>query len=289
MAIASILPRATFAGRARARQSLVRQPTFVLAAIWLALVLVSVVAPGLLTRYDPYAIDEDHILGPMSSAHWFGTDQFGRDTYTRVVYGTAESLKAAVLAVFIGLVVGSLIGLLSGFVAGRVDTAVMRLVDTMLAIPALILSLAILTTLGPGTISIGIAIGVNSIASIARLMRSEVLSVKERAYVEASRFFGHGMWYRLGRHVLPNASGSVLTAAILDIGTAILGVASLSFLGLGAPPPTPEWGSLVAEGRGFFPTQWWMSILPGAVIAASVLSVYKVARVLRNSRSANIA
>ncbi|MDQ7907398.1 ABC transporter permease [Phytohabitans sp. ZYX-F-186] len=289
MTITSFLPRTAFAARGGARRRLMRQPTFALAAAWLALVLVAAAAPGLLTRYDPYAIDEDHVLAPMSAAHWFGTDQFGRDTYARVVYGTVESLKAAVLAVLIGLVVGSLIGLLSGFVAGKVDTAVMRLVDTMLAIPALILSLAILTTLGPGTISIGIAIGVNSIASIARLMRSEVLSVKERAYVEASRFFGHGMWYRLGRHVIPNASGSVLTAAILDIGTAILGVASLSFLGLGAPPPTPEWGSLVAEGRGFFPTQWWMSILPGAVIAVSVLSVYKVARVLRNSRSANIA
>lgn len=286
MTIISFRPRIRTTGAGR---QLVRRPAFVVASAWLFLVVVAAVTPGVLSAYDPNAIDSDHILAPVSGGHWFGTDQFGRDLYSRVVHGTSESLKAAVLAVLIGLVVGSLIGLFSGYVAGRTDIVVMRLVDTMLAIPALILSLAILTTLGPGTISIGIAIGVNSIAGIARLMRSEVISVKERAYVEAAVFAGHGPLYRLVRHILPNASGSVLTAAILDVGSSILAVASLSFLGLGAPPPTPEWGSLVAEGRAFFPGQWWLSIIPGAVIAVSVLSVYTVARVLRNSRSATIA
>lgn len=270
-------------------RSAFRRPLFVLSVLWLAVVVVAAVAPGLLTGNDPYAMDYDAILGPVSGDHWFGTDEFGRDLFTRVVYGTVESLKAAVFAVVIGLVAGSAVGVVSGFAGGVLDLVVMRIVDTMLSVPSLILSLAILTILGPGTTSIAIAIGVGSIAGVARLMRSEVLAVKQSAYVEASTFSGHGTVHRLVRHVVPNASGSVVNAAILDIGSAILGVASLSFLGLGAPPPTPEWGALVAQGRSFFPGQWWVSIIPGFVIAFTVLAVYKVARVLANSRSSTIA
>lgn len=266
-----------------------RQPLFVVSVAWIFVVLLAALVPSLLTVHDPYTMDPYLALTPASGEHWFGTDEFGRDLYTRVVYGTSESIKAAVFAVLIGLVAGSIVGVVSGYVGGVVDTVIMRIVDTLLSIPSLILSLAILTILGRGTIAIAIAIGVGSIAGTARLMRSEVLGVKGRAYVEASRFSGHGVVHRLRRHVVPNSSRSVVNAAILDTGSAILAVASLSFLGLGAPPPTPEWGALVAAGRSFFPGQWWLSILPGFVVAATVLSVYKIARVLGNSRSTNIA
>lgn len=266
-----------------------RQPLFVVSIAWIALVLLAALAPALLAPHDPYTMDPYQALKGISPDRLFGTDEFGRDVFSRTVYGTSESLKAAVLAVLIGLVAGSAIGVVSGYIGGVVDATVMRVIDTMLSVPSLILSLAILTILGRGTIAIAIAIGVNSIAGTARLMRSEVLATKTRAYVEASRFSGHGTIHRLRRHVVPNSSRSVVNSAILDTGSAILAVAALSFLGLGAPPPTPEWGALVASGRSFFPGNWWLSLLPGFVIAATVLSVYKIARSLGNSRSSNIA
>ena len=261
------------------------QPTLVLAWLWLALVLAAAVAPQLFTAFDPLEQDAYARFVPPSAQHPFGTDDYGRDQFARTVYGTVESLQAAVVAVLIGLIVGSLIGLIGGFLRGVVDTILMRVTDVMLAVPSLIIALAIVTALGRGTVNIAIAIGITSIATFARLMRSEVLRVRGLPYVEAARFAGHGPVYRLARHVVPNASGSVLAAATLEIGTAILGVAALSFLGFGAPPPTPEWGALVAEGRSFLIGQWWLTTLPGLVIVASVLAVYRVGRSMNQGRT----
>ena len=187
---------------------------------------------------------------PAEREHFFGTDEYGRDQFARTVHGTPLSLQAALVAVLIGLVSGSLIGLVAG-ASGASRHVVMRVVDIMLAVPGLIVSLAIISALGRGTLNVAVAIGLNSTATFARLMRSEVLKVSNAKYVEASVFAGHGFSYRLFRYVVPNASRSVLAAATIEIGTAILGFASLSFLGLGAPPPTPEWGALVATGRSF--------------------------------------
>ncbi|WOF23476.1 ABC transporter permease [Microbacterium betulae] len=261
------------------------RPTLVLSWIWVALVLTSAVAPQWFVGYDPLAQDAQARFLPPSADHLFGTDQYGRDHFARTVHGTSQSLQAAVVAVLIGLVAGSLIGLIAGALRGVVETVLMRVVDIMLAVPSLIVSLAIVTALGRGTINIAIAIGINSVASFARLMRSEVLKVRALPYVEASVFTGHRFPYRLARHILPNASGSVLAAATMDIGTAILGVAALSFLGFGAPPPTPEWGALVAEGRSFLTVQWWLSTLPGVVIVLSVLAVYRIGRSIDQGRT----
>lgn len=261
------------------------QPGLVLSYLWVALILVSAFAPQLFTSLDPLAQDYGSRFLVPSLEHLFGTDQYGRDQFARTVYGTSQSLQAAVVAVLLGLIVGSAIGLIAGAVRGLTDTIVMRIIDIMLAVPSLIVSLAIVTALGRGTINIAIAIGINSVASFARLMRSEVLKVRALPYVEAAAFAGHGFGYRLSRHIVPNASGSVLAAATMDIGTAILGVAALSFLGFGAPPPTPEWGALVADGRSYLTVQWWLSTLPGVVIVISVLAVYRIGRSVNQGRT----
>lgn len=265
--------------------SLLAQPSLVAAWIWIAIVAVAAIAPQLFATFDPLAQDAYSRLLPPSAEHPFGTDEYGRDQFTRTVYGTSESLQAAVVAVLIGLFVGSFIGLIAGAVRGVVDTVLMRVIDVMLAVPSLIIALAIVTALGRGTINIAIAIGITSVASFARLMRSEVLRVRNLPYVEAAAFAGHGFAYRLFRHVIPNASGSVLAAATLEIGSAILGVAALSFLGFGAPPPTPEWGALVAAGRAFLTGHWWLTTIPGFVIVLSVLSVYRIGRSFNKGRT----
>jgi peptide/nickel transport system permease protein len=175
-------------------------------------------------------------------------------------------------------VLGALVGLLAG-VAGRwLDDLIMRLVDVVLAIPTLLLSLVIVTVLGFGTVKVAIAVGLASVARFARIMRSEVLRVRSQPYVEAARSSGVRWPSVLGRHVLPNALGPVLVLATVDFGVAILAVSSLSFLGYGAVPPTPEWGSLVSSGRDLLDTAWWLTTLPGLTIAATVLATNRVAR-----------
>jgi peptide/nickel transport system permease protein len=257
------------------------QPTLLGAWLWIAVVLLSALVPQWFTPFDPLQQDAYSRFLPPSAEHPFGTDDYGRDQFARTVYGTSESLQAAVVAVLIGLVFGSLIGLVGGALRGAVDTILMRVIDVMLAVPSLIIALAIVSALGRGTINIAIT----SVATFARLMRSEVLRVRGLPYVEAAAFAGHGATYRLFRHIVPNASGSVLAAATLEIGTAILGVAALSFLGFGAPPPTPEWGALVAGGRSYLTVQWWLSTLPGFVIVISVLAVYRIGRSMNKGRT----
>ncbi|MEU4415846.1 ABC transporter permease [Nocardia salmonicida] len=264
-------------------------PSLLLAYVWVALMLVAAVAPRVFTSRDPLAQDADALLLAPSPDHLFGTDDLGRDQFTRLIHGTSLSVQAAVVAVLIGLVSGALIGLVSGSVGGWVDSVLMRVMDIMLAVPSLIVSLAIISALGHGVVNIAVAIGINSTAGFARLMRSEVLKVSGSKYVEASVFAGHGYAYRLFRHVVPNSSRSVLAAATMEIGSAILTVAALSFLGLGAPPPTPEWGLLVAEGRTFIATQWWLSLLPGLVITISVVAVYRIGRSLNRGRTSVVA
>ncbi|MEN2740014.1 ABC transporter permease [Microbacterium sp. X-17] len=257
-----------------------RRPTAAIAILWLLLIVVAALWPSLLAPGDPLVGVPADKLQPPSPQHWFGTDQLGRDLYTRVVHGTALTLSAAGVAVLVGLVVGSLVGLFSGFFGGRVDSVLMRFADVLLAIPALLLSLAIITALGFGTVNVAIAVGFASIASVSRIMRSEVLRVRGSAYVEAARASG-GRWNRvLFRHVLPNSTGPVIVLGILELGTAILAVSALSFLGYGAPPPAPEWGSLVSAGRDYLRGAWWLTTMPSLVIVATVLAANRLSRVL---------
>ncbi|MER6664684.1 ABC transporter permease [Amycolatopsis japonica] len=257
-----------------------RKPGLILAIAVLAFALLSAVAPGLFTGQDPLAgVPAEKMQGP-SLGHLFGTDETGRDIFARVVHGAALSLQATVIAVVVALVAGSALGLLAGFRGGALDSAIMRCVDVLLAIPSILLSLALVTALGFGTTNVAIAVGVANLAQFARLMRAEVLRVRNGVFVEAARASGVRWTGVLGRHVLPNALGPVLALATLTFGTAVLEVSALSFLGYGATPPTPEWGSLVAGGRGFLATAWWMTTFPGLTVAAVVLSANRLSRAI---------
>ncbi len=242
----------------------------VLAAFW----------PSLFTAQDPLASNPAANFAPPSAAHLFGTDELGRDLFSRVVHGAQLSLQATLIAVSVAFLIGGSIGLLAGFVGGRVEDVLMRIIDVLLSIPGLLLSLALVAAMGYGTIKVALAVGIASVASFARVMRSEVLRVRQAVYVEAARATG-ARWYSvLGRHVLPNSLGPVLVLATLDFGTSVLAVASLSFLGYGAQPPAPEWGTLISDGRNYLAIAWWLTALPGAVIAATVLSINRISRAL---------
>jgi peptide/nickel transport system permease protein len=260
-----------------------RQGSLVLAALVILVALGWAFFPDLFTGLNPYKTNTAMRLRPPSAAAWFGTDYLGRDLYTRAVYGAALSLKATVIAVGIGLVIGSLVGLVAGFAGGRVEDVLMRIIDVLLAVPGLLLSLTIMTVLGFGTVNVAIAVGISTIAAFARVMRAEVLRVRSNLYVEAAMASGVRWTPILFRHVLPNAAGPVLALAGLEFGAAILSVSSLSFLGFGAPPPAPEWGSLVAEGRDYLATAWWLTAMPGLVVVAVVLAVNRLGHALHQN------
>ncbi|MCW2750595.1 MAG: putative ABC-type dipeptide/oligopeptide/nickel transport system, permease component, partial [Aeromicrobium sp.] len=255
-----------------------RRPGFLLAITYVVLVVLSGIVPRLFAPGDPtHTVPAEKLRAP-SASHLFGTDELGRDLFTRMVHGSALSIEATAISVGLAVVVGLAIGVVSGYAGGWIDSLLMRLVDVLLAIPALLLALAIVTALGFGTINVAIAVGVGLTPGFARITRAEVLRVKTLPYVEAARSSGAGRFRILSRHVLPNSWGPVAVLAVLDFGTAILAVSSLSFLGFGAPPPQAEWGSLVAAGRTYLVTSPWLTLLPGLAVGAAVYALNHIAK-----------
>jgi peptide/nickel transport system permease protein len=268
-------------GRLRgAIRAAVSEPGLALSIAVIAVVLVAAAYPEFFTSLSPIRGVAGARLAPPGVDHLFGTDHMGRDLFARVVYGTRESLKAVALAVTVGLVIGSAIGLFAGCIGRWVDDILMRLMDVLLAVPMLLISMAIISALGFGMVNIAIAVGIGSLAGFARVMRAEVLKVRATAYVEAAIFSGIGPLQIFIRHVLPNSFGPVLVLATLELGWAILNVSALSFLGFGPPPPTPEWGLLIAGGRDFLAVAWWLTVMPGVVVMVTVLAANRVARAL---------
>jgi peptide/nickel transport system permease protein len=260
---------------------LVRKPVFLIAVLYVLFVVVSAFWPRLFTSRDPYGTDTAAVVQPPSLHHLFGTDTYGRDLWTRVLYGSPLTIKATLIALGIALVAGLGLGVLSGFLGGIVDAALMRVVDVLLAIPGLLLALSIVTALGYGTIPVAVAVGVGIIPGFARTTRAEVLRVKTLPYIEAARAGGASWGRVLVRHILPNSWGPVAVLAVLDGGVAIIAIASLSFLGFGAAPPAAEWGTLIADGRNYLVTAWWLSLLPGLFVALLVLSLNHISKTLQ--------
>ncbi len=237
----------------------------------IALILVAALAP-LLAPYDPTHQSWTAVRKAPSWAHWFGTDESGRDLLSRVVYGARASLLAGVVSVSIALIAGIPIGLLAGYRGGWVDALISRITDAMLACPNLILAIALAAFLGPSLTNAMIAIGVTATPVFVRLTRGQVLSVKVEDYVEAARAVGNPAWRIAMRHILPNIMPALLVQATLAIAAAIIAEASLSFLGLGQQPPAPSWGSMLNTAQRFLTSAPWMAVWPGIAIFLSVLS-----------------
>jgi peptide/nickel transport system permease protein len=251
-----------------------------LALSWLIIALVFAWAalPQVFTDYSGTEGVPGEQLQPPGAEHVLGTDGLGRDLYARVVHGARYSLSGAFVAVAVGLLFGTLLGLIAGARGGWLDALIMRLVDSLLAVPSLLLSLSIIVLLGFGTINVAIAVGAVSVARFARLARSEVVRVRRSDYVEAAFGSGGTFWAVLRRHVLPNSLTSVIALAALQFGSAILAISTLGFLGYGAPPPTPEWGLLIAEGRNYLSRAWWLTAAPGVVVVLVVLAADRISK-----------
>jgi peptide/nickel transport system permease protein/nickel transport system permease protein len=240
-------------------------------ALVLLIVIVAILA-RVIAPYDPIASTLRDAFQPPSSQHLFGTDFMGRDLLSRVIFGTRASLSSALLLVAAAMIIGGLLGIIAGFAGGIVDTVIMRLCDAMLSFPDLILAIAIAGILGPSFINTIIAILAVSWTKYARLSRSMVLKIKKRDYISAARITGSRSSHILSSYMIPNALPTLLTTAVLDIGTTILSVSGLSFLGFGIQPPTPEWGYMLAEGRNYMMTYPWLMIFPGLAIFITVVA-----------------
>ena len=238
----------------------------------LFLVFIVVAAP-LLTTKDPLAIEPAARFQAPNWEHPMGTDNLGRDIFTRFLYGGRISLRVGLIATFLGAAIGIVLGIVAGFYGGRVDGTISWGIEVLLAFPGILLALAVIATLGPGLTNMMIAVGIAFIPSFTRLARAEVLRVREQQYVEAAVSIGASDFWLMRRHLLPNIMRPLLVLATLGIGNAILAGAALSFLGLGTQPPTPEWGVMLSSGRSYMRQAWWITVFPGLGIFLTILAV----------------
>lgn len=248
----------------------------ILSALILAFIIACALMPKVIAPYDPLSPNLLASLKPPSWDHLFGTDQLGRDIFSRVVHGASHSLYIATGATLLAVAVGIVIGLTSGVLGGFVDLAMMRVVDILMAFPSLLMSMAVVAFLGTDTTNILIAIAIAMVPGYARIVRAQVLVIRHAGYVEAARILGQHPFVTLMRHILPNTIGPLIVLATLGVGSAILQSAALSYLGLGPKPPTPEWGLMLSEGQNYLRVAWWIGVFPGlfatlTIIATTVL------------------
>jgi peptide/nickel transport system permease protein len=248
-----------------------RSPSLLVGTVLVVLVVFSAVFAPVIAPFDPIAYNPRERLEGPSLRHPLGTDIYGRDTYARVLFGARSSLAVAAVSVGLALLVGGLLGAMAGFFRGNIDIVVMRVTDVLLAFPAILLAIALLAFLGGGFWNLTLAIALVYTAPFVRVTRASVLRVREEAFVEATRALGSRPWRVLFRHVLPNAASPIIVEVSLRLAFAILSEASLSYLGLGTPPPAPSWGQMIADGRQILETSPWISIGPGLAITVAVL------------------
>ena len=257
-------------------------PLTLIGGVLCLLVLVLIVAAPLIAPYDPDAIALTARLLPPTGAHWFGTDEVGRDIFSRVIYGARASCGSGFAIVALSTLIGVLVGCFSGIVGGRTDTAIMRLMDVLLGLPALILAMALAAALGPSLFNAMLAVAIVRIPAYVRLARGQTLSLRAKYYVKAARTFGASPLHILRWHILPNAMSPIVVQATMDLGNTILIAAALSFIGLGAQPPTSEWGAMVSSGRNYFLDQWWYATFPGLAILVAAIGFNLVGDGLRD-------
>ena len=272
----------TQTGRVGSLRLLLRNPVTAVSATILAVVLVAAVGATWIAPYGINDVDVPNALRGPSGAHWFGTDELGRDVLSRVLVAIQASMQVAVVSVLFAVLVGVTVGVVAGYRGGWLDTVFMRVVDVMFAFPVLLLALAIVAVLGPGVTTTMLAIGVVYTPIFARVARASTLGVRVEPFVQVSRTMGTGHRYILVRHVLPNIAGPLIVQTSLSLAFAILSEAALSFLGLGIQPPEPSLGRMIFDSQGFVTLAWWMAVFPGAAIFVIVLAFNLVGDGLRD-------
>lgn len=256
----------------KAWRKLRNRPGALIGAVVLVLfVLVAIFAP-LLAPMNPFEISSNRRAAP-SVDHWLGTDELGRDVLSRIIYGSRVSLRVGLVAIGIALTIGSALGVLAGFVGGWIDSIIMRLTDVMLAFPGFLLAIAVVAILGPSLFNVMIAVGIESIPAYIRTARGSTLSVKEMEYVTGARTLGCSTFRIAIKYILPNVAAPLIVLATIGVAGSILSAAGLSYLGLGAQPPTAEWGAMLSSARSFVRDAWWMATFPGAAIMLVVLAL----------------
>lgn len=259
-----------------------RSPLALLGLVIIAVVLVVMAAAPVIAPYDPNHLDLLHRLAAPSSAHWFGTDEVGRDLLSRVLYGARVSVTVGLAVVGISMGIGTTLGAFSGLAGGRADTVIMRLMDVLLSFPSFVMAMAIAAALGPDLINAMLAIAIVRIPFYVRLARGQALSLREKPYVKAAVTFGTRKLTIVRRHIIPNALAPIIVQSTLDIGAAILTASALSFIGLGAQQPTAEWGAMVSNGRDYLLDQWWYPTFPGLAILVTAVGFNLIGDGLRD-------
>lgn len=250
----------------------------ILPALVVLLLIGFAVAPGVFAPFSPTAVDPRAAFQAPSTTHWFGTDESGRDVWSRVVHGTATSLLIGVAATAIGLALGTVLATAAAAGGRAVDFAVGRVLEVLFAFPGLLLALLVIVIAGPGPVTATVAVGLSTAPGYARLIRGQLMQVRSSDYVEAARVLGHGPVAILVRHILPNAVAPLFVLATLGVGQAVVWASALSYLGLGAQPPAPEWGAMLAAARTYLSTAWWLTAFPGLMIVATALSTTVLGR-----------
>lgn len=274
---------------ARVVSRFMRNRSAMMGVIVLVLLVGACLLAPLLTSKDPIEVDPSQTLTFPSLTALMGTDNIGRDVFTRFLYGGRISLQVGLVAVSIGALLGTLLGLVSGYFGGWLDSLVSWLIDVLLAFPDILLALTIIAILGPGIINAMVAVGISFIPSFMRLTRGSVLQIREMEYVTAARALGSSNWGIMRRHILPNALRTLLVLATLGVGNAILAGAALSFLGLGGQPPSPEWGAMLNAGQKFIRQGWWLTLFPGLGIFLTILSVNLIGDGISDAMSGSAA
>lgn len=271
----------------RLLRELRRSPTLVIGvSILLVLAVVAALAP-VLAPYDPQALSPRDMFQAPSFAHWFGTDELGRDILSRSLYGARISLLTGLLATVGAAVVGVPLGLIAGYFGRAADTLIMRAIDIQIAVPAILLAMVIIVIVGRGFVSTVVAVGIASIPAFARITRASTLALKEEEYVAGVKALGGGHSYTMMRTILPNAMGPIIVQMVITAAVAVLLEAALSFLGLGTQPPTPSWGDMLRTGKGFLNEAPWYAVLPGVMLTVTVLALDLMGRGLQQLRGSS--
>lgn len=256
-------------------------PGVILSGLVVAFLVVAAVLPSWVTSRDPLAIDIAHSLQPPSLSHLLGTDQSGRDLYTRIIYGARLSLLIGIGATALSMTIAIAFGVVAGLSGRLVDGAINRFIEVLFSFPVLLLALLFVTVFGPSATTEIVAVGIGTAPGYARMVRGQVLAVRGSGYVEAANALGHSYLRVVRRHILPNAMRPLVVVVTLGVGQSIVWASGMSFLGLGVAPPSPEWGALLDAGRNYVTRAWWLEVLPGVAIVAFAMSVTSIGRYVR--------